>query len=545
MQRHNYLAVPTADARRFGLSFIAVAVSLALTGCASHNGTGTNGSIGTDTLNVADAAIAGGNPSMALSVSQSVLATDPNNVDALVHEGEAYYALSRCPASEAAYQLALKANPRSSAAQTGLGRCLLKTDPASAEAAFLAATQDDPGNAAAFSDLGIARDLQGNYAGAASAYQQSLLANPGSTATAVNLGLSLALSGQGNEALQYLGPLAVGPDATPKIREDYAAALIASGRDADARQVLAVDLPPDQVDSAMTGFQSVIAQGITNPAPPAAPPPTQPQIQTAPVTAIPMQSSYAPVPLVPPASPAPIPAPVVATAPPPPVPAPPPAPIPAPYVAVAAPVPVPVVKPVPKPVPQVAAAAPAPVQAPKPVEQEKTVSTQNTVTPTATVEPAAPPKLATPAPAVVAAAAPAPAPVSKPAPAVPSPEKIAAIVPAAKPVPTPAPEAVPESAPTPPPEQASIPATGPATGSDAAVQIAALNSEGAAHAEWRKVSAASPGLFAGKSPDISKVEVGGQTYYRLRVSGFASHEDAAQFCTQITAAHGTCMPANF
>ncbi len=80
---------------------------------------------------------------------------------------------------------------------------------------------------------------------------------------------------------------------------------------------------------------------------------------------------------------------------------------------------------------------------------------------------------------------------------------------------------------------------------NAAVQIAALNSEDAAHAEWRKVSAAAPGLFAGKSPDISKVEVGGQTYYRLRVSGFANNQDASQFCSEITAAHGTCMPANF
>ena len=77
------------------------------------------------------------------------------------------------------------------------------------------------------------------------------------------------------------------------------------------------------------------------------------------------------------------------------------------------------------------------------------------------------------------------------------------------------------------------------------MQLASLNSEDAAHAEWRKVSAAAPGLFAGKSPDISKVEVGGQTYYRLRVSGFASHADAAQFCSQITSAGGTCMPANF
>ena len=116
-----------------------------------------------------------------------------------------------------------------------------------------------PGNAAALNDLGIARDLQGNFAGAITPYQQALLAQPGSIATEVNLGLSLALSGNGAQALQYLGPLAAGPDATAKIRENYAAALISAGRDDEARQVLSLDLPPDQVNSAMAGFTAVLA----------------------------------------------------------------------------------------------------------------------------------------------------------------------------------------------------------------------------------------------------------------------------------------------
>lgn len=226
-----------------------------------------------DTLNVADAAIAGGDPSMALSVSQSVLQTDSNNVDALIHEGDAYYALQRCTDAVAAYTLALKADPKSSAAETGLGRCLLKTDPKAAEAALTLAVQDNPGNAAALDDLGIARDLQGNFAGAVAPYQQALLAQPGSVAAEVNLGLSLALSGNGPEALQYLGPLATGPDATARIRENYAAALVASGRDDEARQVLNIDLPPDQVGSAMAGFTAILATpNSPYPHPPAASP---------------------------------------------------------------------------------------------------------------------------------------------------------------------------------------------------------------------------------------------------------------------------------
>jgi Flp pilus assembly protein TadD len=295
-----------------------LAVTILLAGCTpvgQQNGQPDAGpapaAIGPGTLNVADAAIAGGDPDMALSVTQSVLATDPHNADALVHEGDAYYALSRCNSAEAAYNLALTNDPKSTAAETGLGRCLLKTDPPAAEAALLLAVQDDPGNAAAYNDLGIARDLQGNFAGAVQPYQQALQADPALTAAEVNLGLSLALSGNGAAALQYLGPLATGPGATPKIREDYAAALVASGRPAEARQVLAVDLPPDEVNAAMDGFSAVIAgaQAPLTPPAAAAAPPTAPTVQTASIAATPLPGS--PPPPTPPAVTAPPPAPAM------------------------------------------------------------------------------------------------------------------------------------------------------------------------------------------------------------------------------------------
>ena len=242
-------------------------------------------------MNVADAAIAGGDPEMALSVTQSILASAPDNVDALIHEGNAYYALQRCPAAEAAYELALHYDPKATEAETGLGRCLLKTDPHAAELAFTQAIADDPNNADALNDLGIARDLQGNFAGAVEPYSRALLADPSMTAAEVNLGLSLALSGHGPEALQYLGPLATGPGATPKIREDYAAALLASGRSAEAQQVLSIDLPPDQVLRAMRGFSQVIAQSVAAPPPAPARGPTDAPV--AHVAATPLVSAVA------------------------------------------------------------------------------------------------------------------------------------------------------------------------------------------------------------------------------------------------------------
>jgi Flp pilus assembly protein TadD len=288
------------------IRFAILAGGAALAGCAATPGGQAGAPMGADTMNVADAAIAGGNPGMALSVTQAALSADPNDVAAMVHEGDAYYALGRCPSAMAAYQLALTHDPKVAAAQTGLGRCLLKTDPHSAELAFDAAVQDDPGDAAAYNDLGIARDLQGDFAGAVAPYRQALLDQPSLTAAEVNLGLSLALSGNGAEALQYLGPLATGQGATPKIREDYAAALVASGRIPEARQVLAIDLPPDGVNSAIEGFQQVIA-GSQVPPPVQPPAPTTATVSTTPVQAAPITPSSPPPAQHPLPAPAPVP----------------------------------------------------------------------------------------------------------------------------------------------------------------------------------------------------------------------------------------------
>jgi thioredoxin-like negative regulator of GroEL len=137
--------------------------------------------------------------------------------------------------------------------------------------------------------------LQGNYAGATQPYEQALLINPGVTATEVNLGLSLALSGDAQDALEYLGPLATSSAATPRIREDYAAALVAAGRTDEAQQVLAIDLPPDEVNTLMADFQTAISNAQSTAAPAAAAPTTA----TAQVAPVAVQALIGPTPAAP------------------------------------------------------------------------------------------------------------------------------------------------------------------------------------------------------------------------------------------------------
>jgi hypothetical protein len=79
----------------------------------------------------------------------------------------------------------------------------------------------------------------------------------------------------------------------------------------------------------------------------------------------------------------------------------------------------------------------------------------------------------------------------------------------------------------------------------ALVQLAALTSEPAARAEWERLAKRWPELFGGHQPAFSKVEHGGQVFWRLRVGGFQGVAQATMFCERLRAKGGGCSVADF
>jgi Flp pilus assembly protein TadD len=209
------------------------------------------------TLSVADAALAGNAPDLALHVTQAVLAKDPINADALSRQGDAYFALGQIDQAQGSYRRALALRPSLVAAELGLGRIELTRDPAAAATLFGQVIAVDPRNFAALNDLGIARDLEGRHAEAQAVYRQAMAIMPADVAAQVNLGLSLALSGNSAEAIDILRPLAIRPDATPRVRHDYAVALAIGGNIADAEQILRADMSADQAAEAIRGYREL------------------------------------------------------------------------------------------------------------------------------------------------------------------------------------------------------------------------------------------------------------------------------------------------
>jgi Flp pilus assembly protein TadD len=231
---------------------IALGFLLLLAACSSRGANGVGS--GPPGIEVADAALHGGSPEIALQIASGLVAKYPGNEAALLTQGEALTALGRADEAAASFEEALKTNPTSVGAQIGLGRLRLATDPAAAEALFLQALAHEPRNDVAMNDLGIARDLQGRHTDAQTAYRQALGVSPDMTAAQVNLALSLAMSGQSKDAVQLLRPLADAPKATPQLRHDLAAVLTMGGDKEGAERILSRDLSPNEVQQAVDAY---------------------------------------------------------------------------------------------------------------------------------------------------------------------------------------------------------------------------------------------------------------------------------------------------
>jgi hypothetical protein len=89
------------------------------------------------------------------------------------------------------------------------------------------------------------------------------------------------------------------------------------------------------------------------------------------------------------------------------------------------------------------------------------------------------------------------------------------------------------------------PASHAGKGGHVQVQLAALESSDAAHAEWEHLAHRMPDLFQGRSPIFMHADVNGRSFWRVRTAGFASVSAAATFCDAVRGQGGRCTVAAF
>ena len=219
----------------------ALAVLLALGGC------GGGDRITAERAHLADVAVENGMYDLALQLADDMIQKDPSNIRALEVRADTLAALGKRDQAITAWQAVLTRDPGSVRANAGMGKAVLRDNPAAAAGYFERGLKTDPKDVVLLNDLGIALDLQDRHAEAQVAYRRALAVRPDDTPSTVDLALSLAMSGQGAEAMALIDPVAARPDATPEVRHNRAIILAWAGHRAEAEKILSADLPPEAV----------------------------------------------------------------------------------------------------------------------------------------------------------------------------------------------------------------------------------------------------------------------------------------------------------
>jgi Flp pilus assembly protein TadD len=180
----------------------------------------------------------------------SAFASDaPNAKKAADEAGAARKAIAKRKAGDAVAhaELAVANDPQNGDYRALLGQAyLLAGRFASANQALGDALTLNPGNGSVALNLVLAKIAGGDWAGA-----RAMLQSHQDTIPASDRGLAFALAGDPVTAVQILEPAARAEDANAKTRQNLALALALSGRWAEAKQVAAVDVAPDQVNARM------------------------------------------------------------------------------------------------------------------------------------------------------------------------------------------------------------------------------------------------------------------------------------------------------
>jgi len=146
-------------------------------------------------------------PAAALARDVRSLASDPKDFDSLIGAGRAALEMGDTQAAAGFFARADDVNPRSPLPQAGMGAVsVAKGEPQAALPYFKRAQQLGVSLATIGCDRGLAYDLLGRQADAQSDYRAAL-AGPDADEARRRLALSLAISGDRNQALATLAPL--------------------------------------------------------------------------------------------------------------------------------------------------------------------------------------------------------------------------------------------------------------------------------------------------------------------------------------------------
>ncbi len=161
----------------------------------------------------------------ALGLCARAYEINPDAPEPLMKIASILQAMNRKEAASETYEALLQRHPGHIEARYSLGKVYMETgEPELAALHFNHAIRINPEDPRPYNALGILRDQAGEHEAAQALYRIALERDPGNFSVRNNLGLSLAMNGQRDEAIEVLAELSVDPMAGQTVLRNLEAA---------------------------------------------------------------------------------------------------------------------------------------------------------------------------------------------------------------------------------------------------------------------------------------------------------------------------------
>ncbi len=222
---------------------LAAGLVLFVGACGSDVGGASKGDDYTASVKQADEARKAGDFDSAIPLYGRALQARPDGIEAKLGLGQAYLTLGLPDEAAALFRDVLQRRESDQAARRGLAMALISMGQASlAERQLEAAVIADGRDYRTLNAYGVVLDMMGRHAEAQARYLQGIAVAPDFVALRSNYGLSLAISGQPQEAIAQLLPLANSRAADGRVRQNLAFAYAMNGDLENCLQVSRRDL---------------------------------------------------------------------------------------------------------------------------------------------------------------------------------------------------------------------------------------------------------------------------------------------------------------
>ena len=206
----------------------------------------------------ADEARKAGNLDSAIPMYGRALQANPEGIEAKLGLGQSYLSLGAGDEAAAQFRDVLARRSKDSAARRGLAAALLYMgQPALAEQQLEVVVQADARDYHALNTFGVCLDMQGRHTEAQAKYQQGIDVAPDYLPLRSNMGFSLAISGQAQEAIKWLAPIATAQGADARVRQNLAFAYAMAGDLTNALQVSRRDLDEPSAQRQLSYFMQL------------------------------------------------------------------------------------------------------------------------------------------------------------------------------------------------------------------------------------------------------------------------------------------------